>query len=390
MIVHEPSALTAEHEQWRQRVADFAETSIRPRTADMDREARLDPALRDELFASGLMGVEVPARYGGQGRDLVDVVLTIEEISRVDPGVAVIVDVQNALVASALLRHGSGEQKRRLLPALATGTIGAYAISEGHAGSDAFAMATSFRADGDGYVLRGRKQWTTNAAEAGLFLVFAKEESSGALAAFLVGRDSPGLHVGPPLDKLGIRASSTCEVVLDNVHIGRHDVLGRVGEGDVLAVHTLSIGKVGIAAQLVGLARGALEAALDYAQRREQFGQQILGFQGVQFPLAQLAAELDAARALLYDAAITVAADPATQQALRVSSSAKYIASAVAERVAAQAVETLGGNGVSRAYPVEKFYRDVKVGKIYEGTSNMQFRTIIASLTQKPAMREVA
>jgi butyryl-CoA dehydrogenase len=326
------------------------------------------------------MGVEIPARYGGQGRGLTEVMLTIEEISRVDPGVAVIVDVQNALVASALLRHGTGEQRRRLLPRLATGTIGAYAISEEQAGSDAFAMTTTFRAEGGGYRLDGRKQWTTNAADAGLFLVFAKESGSGTLAAFVVDRDAPGVRIGEPVDKLGIRASSTCELILENVHIGQQDVLGAIGDGELLAVRTLCIGKVGIAAQLVGLARGALETAVDYAQRREQFGKRIFGFQGVQFPLAALAAELDAARTLLYEAVAVVESDQESHRALRVSSSAKYVASSVADRMASHAVETLGGKGVDKACRAEKLYRDVKVGKIYEGTSNMQFRTIAAAL----------
>ncbi|RKN45515.1 acyl-CoA dehydrogenase [Micromonospora endolithica] len=374
------TALSERHAAWRDAVRDFAETEVRPLVGEMDAASALDPTLLKKLVPAGLMGIEVPRAYGGAGHDLLAVLIAIEELAAVDPAVAVFVDVQNALVASAVLRHGTGDQKRRYLPRLATGLAGAYAISEEQAGSDAFALSTRAEADGRGYLLHGRKCWTTSAAEAGLFLVFARVDgASGGLTAFLVDRDSPGLTVGPPKAKLGIRASSTCDVRLDGVPVGRENVLGRVGAADLLAMETLNIGKLGIAAQLVGLARGALHEALTYAQRREQFGEAIVSYQGVLFPLARLAAELEAARVLLYDAVRVLHHGTATDR-LRVSAMAKYLASEVAERAASQAVETLGGNGFTTAHPVEKLYRDAKVGKIYEGTSNIQFRTIGAIL----------
>ncbi|MFG1869085.1 acyl-CoA dehydrogenase family protein [Micromonospora arborensis] len=379
-IAHPVTALSERHTAWRDAVRDFAETEVRPLVGEMDAASALDPTLLKKLVPAGLMGIEIPRAYGGAGQDLLAVLIAIEELAAVDPAVAVFVDVQNALVASAVLRHGTGDQKRRYLPRLATGLAGAYAISEEQAGSDAFALTTRAEASGQGYVLHGRKCWTTSAAEAGLFLVFARVDgASGGLTAFLVDRDSPGLTVGPPRAKLGIRASSTCDVRLDGVPVGRENVLGRVGAADLLAMETLNVGKLGIAAQLVGLARGALHEALAYAQRREQFGEAIVAYQGVLFPLARLAAELEAARVLLYDAVRVLHHGTPTDR-LRVSAMAKYLASEVAERAASQAVETLGGNGFTTAHPVEKLYRDAKVGKIYEGTSNIQFRTIGAIL----------
>ena len=366
-------------EAWRAKVRDFADAAVAPRVRAMDAAGRMDSDLVGELFAAGLMGIEIPDVYGGAGGTLAHVVLAIEELARVDPAVAVLVDVQNALVASALLRHGSGDQKRRHLSRLATGTVGAYALSEQQAGSDALATATAARRDGTGFVLSGRKQWTTNAAEAGLFLVFARVPDAG-VTAFLLERDSPGLSVGEREDKLGIRASSTCELVLDGVRAGREAVLVGPGRGELLAVETLTVGKLGIAAQLVGLAQGALDAAAGYAAGREQFGQPIASYQGVRFPLARLAAETDAARALLYNTLRLLQHGGPADERLRATASCKYVASEVAERAAAQAVETLGGNGFTTRYPVEKLYRDAKVGKIYEGTSNMQFRTIAATV----------
>ncbi|MGQ0841975.1 acyl-CoA dehydrogenase family protein [Actinokineospora sp.] len=367
--------LPADDEAWRSKVRSFAESAIGPRVRAMDTAARIDPELVRELFDAELMGVEVPRAYGGAGGDLFKVVLTIEEIARVDPSVAVLVDVQNALVVSAILRHGDGDARRRHLLRLATGTVGAYAISEADTGSDAFAMTTTARADGSGYVLSGAKRWTSSAAEAGLLLVFARLAGIG-LTAFLVDRDTPGVRVGEPIAKMGVRASSTCDVTFDEVRVGRHNVLGRPGTGELLAIETLNIGKIGIAAQLVGLAGGALAAATGYAETRTQFGQPISAFQGVSFPLARLAAELEGARTVLYNTARLVQRGGEPAARLRMTAVAKYLASEVAERIASQAVETLGGNGFIPDYPVEKFYRDAKVGKIYEGTSNMQFRTI--------------
>jgi len=371
--------LSAQDEAWRDKVRSFARTAIAPRVREMDEAGRIAPDLIAELFAAELMGIEVPPAYGGAGGDLFAVVLAIEEIARVDPSVAVLVDVQNALVVSALLRHGDGDARRRYLPRLATGTVGAYAITEDQAGSDAFAMGTTAVADGDGYVLTGAKKWTSSAAEAGLFLVFARLAEAG-VTGFLVERDSPGLTVGQPVDKLGVRASSTCDVVLDQVRVPRGNVLGRPGGGQVLAVQTLNLGKVGIAAQLVGLASAAIEHAVAYAESRQQFGGPLSGFQGVTFPLARTAARIEAARALLYNTARMLAHDGDPRERLRATAMAKYVASEVAQQAATLAVDTLGGNGFVPQSPVEKLYRDAKVGTIYEGTSNMQFRTIWGTL----------
>lgn len=385
------SRLPQEERNWRTRVRGVAESAVGPRVRDMDTEARLDGGLVKDLFSAGLMGIEVPEAYGGSGRALFEVVLTIEELARVDPAVAVFVDVQNALVVSAIRRHGSGDQKRRYLPRLASDTVGAYAISEEQAGSDAFAMTTTARVDGDGFVLNGRKQWITNAAEAGLFLLFARTGEAGAspkITAFLVEHGTPGLSVGERVGKMGIRASSTCEVVLDDVRVGKENVIGRTDEGGRLMVDTLQIGKVGIAAQLVGAARGALDGALDYAHERQQFGRPVIDYQGVAFPLAGLAAELEAARLLLYDTTRMVADGGTPTELLRATAMAKYVASQVAERTASQALETYGGVGFSTRFLAEKFHRDVKIGKIYEGTSNMQFRTIVATLGRGDAAGE--
>lgn len=380
---------------WRRKVRDFARDRVAPRSRAMDEAGRLDDDLVRELFDHGLMGIEIPEIYGGGDGDLFDVVLAIEALARVDPSVAVFVDVQNALVASALLRHGTGDQKRRHLPRLAGGTAGAYAISEEDAGSDAFALATRAEPgpDGDAFVLNGRKRWITSAAEAGLFLVFARTgerpspSSPPGMSAFLVDRDTPGLSVGPPVPKMGIRASSTCELVLDDVRVRRGDLLGRPDDGGVLMVETLDIGKLGIAAQLVGLADGALHHALRHAEAREQFGTRIWDYQGVRFPLARLAAELEAARVLLYNTARLLQGEAPQHERIKAASMAKYVASDIAERVASQAVETLGGAGFAGNHPVEKLYRDAKIGAIYEGTSNVQFQTI-ASLLSRPAAGE--
>lgn len=381
-VIERPlTALSQADEQWRDFVRQFAAQHVAPLVREMDAAAALDPGLLSRLFGAGLMGIEIPAAYGGAGRGLFQLVLAIEELARVDPAVAVVVDVQNALVASTLIRHASGEQRRRYLPALASGVVGAYSISEADAGSDALALTARATPSGDGFTIEGTKAWVTNAAEAGLFLLFARADDR--LTAFLVDAAAPGIKVGPPIGKLGIRASSTREISLSGVVVARHDVLGRVGEGEVLAVETLNVGKLGIAAQLTGLAQGALDEAVRYARQRRQFGQPIACFQGVSFPLARLAAEIDAARVTLYNAARVLATGTAAER-LRAAAVAKYVASAVAERAAAQAVETLGGNGYTTAFGVEKFYRDSKIGKIYEGTSNMQFRTI-ASLLLGPA-----
>lgn len=370
--------LSDEEEAWRAKVRAVAADVVGPRVAAMDLAARIDPDVVRGLADAGLMSIEIPERYGGADRSLFDAVLAVEGVSRVDPAVAILVDVQNMLVASALLRHGSGDQRRRQLPRLSTGTVGAYALSEDHSGSDAFAVRTEAVPDGSGYRLSGRKKWTSGAREAGLFLVFARVPDAG-VTAFLVDRDAPGLAVGEPVGKLGVRASSTCDLALDGVAVRGADVLGGAGRGEELAVETLNVGKLGIAAQLVGLADGALAAAGAYAAGRTQFGRPIGSFQGVSFPLAQLAAELEAARVVLYNTARLLQHGGTPAERLRATAIAKLLASQVAERAAAQAVETLGGNGFSTTHPVEKLYRDAKVGKIYEGTSNMQYRTIAAT-----------
>lgn len=392
--------LTDAQTRWREEVRAFAAREVAPLVGTMDEQAAYDPALLDKLFDADLMAVEIPVAYGGRGGTLFDVVLAVEALAEVDPAVAVLVDVQNALVASALLRHGSGEQKRRFLPRLASGDVGAYAISEAEAGSDAFRMRTTAVPQDGGYVLRGSKCWTTNAAEAQVFLVFAqvRAEEDGAasaggahrapgapepaddagreqLTAFLVERDRPGVSIGARIGKLGIRASSTCDLVLDDVRVGRENVLGEVGAGGTLAVETLNIGKLGIAAQQVGLAQGALDAAVRHARKRHQFGEPIMNFQGVAFPLASLAVELEAARLLLYNG-VRMMGHPDAAERVRASAMAKQYAAAVAERTASQAVETLGGLGYTTAEPVEKLYRDAKIGSIYEGTTNIQFRTV--------------
>lgn len=383
---HPVTWLPAEEDAWRAKCRAVAADVVGPKVAEMDRAARIDPEVLRGLVDAGLMSVEIPAAYGGAGRSLFEAMLAVEAVSTVDPAVAVLVDVQNMLAISALLRHGSGEQRRRLLPRLATGTVGAYALSEEQSGSDAFAVGTEAVRDGAGYRLTGTKKWTSSAREAGLFVVFGTVPGAG-MTAFLVDRDAPGLSVGEPVDKLGVRASSTCELRLDGVPVRDRDVLGGAGRGDGLAVETLDVGKLGIAAQLVGLAEAALAAATGYAAERTQFGHPIGTYQGVAFPLAQLAAELDAARVVVYNTArlLQHGGTPgerrggAAAERLRATAVAKLLASQVAERAAAQAVETLGGNGYTSAYPVEKLYRDAKVGKIYEGTSNMQYRTIAAT-----------
>jgi short-chain 2-methylacyl-CoA dehydrogenase len=378
------AGLSPDERAWAVRVREVARTAVAPHVRAMDTAAALDEKVVRTLFEEGLLGIEVSAAYGGSGGGLMETVLAIEELARVDPAVAVLVDVQNALLVNAVARHGSGDQKRRYLPRLASGTVGAYAISEEHAGSDAFALATRAEPVDGGYELSGRKYWITNAAEAGLFLVFARTggtEANPSLTAFVVERDAPGLTVGERIAKMGIRASSTCEVLLDRVRVGRPDVLGAVGGGNQLMVDTLNTGKAGIAAQLVGLAQGALDLGISYAQERRQFGEHIGDFQGVRFPLAALAAEIAAARALLRDTVRLLAGgDGSPEECLRAAAMAKYIASEVAERTASHVVETLGGNGFATAFLAEKFYRDAKIGKIYEGTSNMQFRTIAATL----------
>ena len=374
------TVLSEEERMFREAVRDFAESEIAPRVQEMDRAGKLDPALVEQLFEMGLMGVEIPEAYGGTGADFFTSVLVVEELSRVDPAVGVLVDVQNTLVINAILRWASDEQQARVLPRLATGTVGAYALSEAGSGSDAFALSCRAEADGDDWVLNGRKMWITNGGEAGLYIVFATVDPAAGykgITAFLVDRDAEGFSVGKKEDKLGIRASSTTELILEDVRVSGDDVLGEVGKGYKVAIETLNEGRIGIGAQMIGLADGALGHTLRYVQEREQFGRTIGSFQGVQFQLAEMATEIEAARLLVYNAArLKDAGEPFLTQAAM----AKLYASEMAQRVASRCIDLFGGYGFTTEYPVEKLYRDAKIGTIYEGTSNMQKQTIAKML----------
>ena len=368
--------LSDEEELFQTTVGQFARERLAPHVRQMDEAGVFRKELLDELFELGLMAIDIAEEYGGQSGSFFQSILAIEELAKVDPAAAVIVDVQNTLCNAALQRWGSDDQKRRFLPRLARDTVGSYALSEAGAGSDAFAMSARAIEDGDSFRLTGRKLWITNAAEAGLFLVFANAdpaEGYRGITAFLVDRATPGLSVGKKEDKLGIRASSTCEVVLDDCRVLKDNVLGEIGKGYKVAIETLNEGRIGIAAQMTGLAQGALDHALAYSNQRKQFGKRIAEFQGVQFDLAEMAVDVEASRLMTYNAArLRDAGLPFVTQAAM----AKYFASQVAERVASRAVEVFGGVGFTKDYPVEKLYRDAKIGRIYEGTSNMQRLTI--------------
>ena len=364
-------------------VKQFAEETVGPLVRQMDADQQFAPGLVKQLFDLGLMGIEVPEKLGGAEGSFFDAVLAIETISTVDPAVAVLVDVHNTLVINALRRWANDDQKRRWLPRLAADTVGAYALSEAGSGSDAFALQTRAEAVAGGYRLNGRKLWISNAREAGLFIVFATIDPSAGykgITAFLVEKDTPGFTVGHKEDKLGIRASSTCELIFDNCEVMEESLLGEPGKGYKIAIETLNEGRIGIGAQMLGLAEGAWGHAVRYAKERKQFGKAIADFQAVQFTLAEMATEIEAARLMVYNAARL---KDAGQPYLREAAMAKLFASQVAERVASQCVEVFGGNGFVRDYPAEKYYRDAKVGKIYEGTSNMQLATIAKSVLGK-------
>jgi butyryl-CoA dehydrogenase/short/branched chain acyl-CoA dehydrogenase len=342
----------------------------------MDEEQHLAPGLVERLFEMGLMGIEIPEELGGAGGSFFDSVLAIEAISTVDPGVAVLVDVHNTLVINALCRWASEEQKKHWLSRLAAGTVGAYALSEAGSGSDAFALQTRAEAVAGGYRLNGRKLWISSSREAGLFIVFATLDPAAGykgITAFLVEKDTPGFTVGRKESKLGIRASSTCELLFDNCEVPAANLLGEPGKGYKIAIETLNEGRIGIGAQMLGLAEGAWGHAQRYAKERRQFGKPIVEFQAVQFALAEMATEIEASRLMVYNAARL---KDAGQPFVREAAMAKYFVSQVAERVASQCVEVFGGNGFVKDYPAEKYYRDAKIGKIYEGTSNMQLATI--------------
>jgi butyryl-CoA dehydrogenase/short/branched chain acyl-CoA dehydrogenase len=379
-----PLTLLSEEEAlFRSTVRDFAEKEIRPHVEAMDREGLFRHDLIEKFFAHGFMSIEIPEAYGGSGGHFFLSILAIEEFARVDASAAVIIDVQNTLVNYALMRWGTEAQKQEFLPRLARDTAGAYALSEPNAGSDAFALETRAREDGDHYVLTGRKLWITNAKEAGLFILFAtvnRELRHKGITAFLVEAGTPGFAVGKKEDKLGIRASSTCELILDECRVPKSSILGEVGHGYRVAIETLDEGRIGIGAQMVGVARGALEHAVRYAQERKQFGKPIADFQAIQFQLARLATELEAARLLTYNAArLKESGRPFVKEAAM----AKYFCSEIAERVASESIEVLGGVGYTKDYPVEKYLRDSKIGKIYEGTTFMQLQTIAKVLLGK-------
>jgi len=372
--------LSEEESMFQASVRRFAAERLAPHVRAMDDAGVFRKELITEMFDLGLMAVDVPEEYGGQGGTFFQAILAIEELAKVDPSASVIVDVQNTLFNNALVRWASDDQRQRWLPRAAKDAVASYALSEAGSGSDAFALTTRAVQDGCEYRLTGRKLWITNAAEASLFLLFATvnpEAGYKGITAFLIERDFPGFAVGNKEDKLGIRASSTCELILDDCRVPKANLIGEVGQGYKIAIETLNQGRIGIGAQMTGLAEGALGHAIDYARQRKQFGKPIAEFQGVQFELAEMAVEVEAARLMVYNAArLKDAGRPYLMEAAM----CKYYASQVAERVASRAVEVLGGVGFTKDYPVEKLYRDAKIGRIYEGTSNMQRLTIAKQL----------
>jgi butyryl-CoA dehydrogenase/short/branched chain acyl-CoA dehydrogenase len=384
VTIYGPLTMLTEEERLFQAVArEFARKEILPHVVEMDREGVFNPALLEKFFAQGFMGIEAPETYGGSGGTFFLAILAIEEFSCVDASAGVVLDVQNTLVNSALRKWGTEAQKQKFLPRLVRDTVGAYALSEANAGSDAFALATRAREEGEHFLLNGRKLWITNAQEAALYIVFANANPAAGhrgITAFLIERHMPGFTVGKKEDKLGIRASSTCELILEDCRVPKENVLGEVGKGYKLAMETLNEGRIGIAAQMVGVARGALEHAVRYAQERQQFGKPIAKFQAIRFQLARLATEVEAARLMAYNAARL---KDAGRPLLTSAAMAKYFCSQVAERVASECLEVYGGYGFTRDYPAEKYLRDSKIGKIYEGTSFMQLQTIAKILLGK-------
>ena len=376
------STLTPEEQILQETVRRFARKEIAPLVREMDEAQKMKPSLIAQLFDLGLMGIEIPVEYGGVGGSFFSSILAVEEISAIDPAIGVLVDVQNTLTVNAVLRWGSEAQKQHYLPRMATDTVCSYALSEASSGSDAFALTTTARPDGSDYILNGRKLWISNAAEAGLFIVFTTIDPAAGykgITAFLVERDTPGFTVGKKEDKLGIRASSTCELLFDDCRVPAANILGEVGKGYKIAIETLNEGRIGIAAQLLGLATGAWTHAVKYSQERRQFGRPIAEFQAVQFALAEMATDIEASRLMVYN---TARRKLAGLPFLKEAAMTKYFVSQVAERVASKAVEIFGGYGFVKDYPVEKLYRDAKIGTIYEGTSNMQLATIAKQVLQ--------
>jgi len=368
--------LTEEEEMFRDAVAAFAEEEVRPRVMEMENAAKIDPDLIPKYFELGLMGIEVPEQYGGAGGSLFMVTLAVEEISKVDASAAILCDVQNTLVNYPINRYGSDAQKAKYLPRLTSDTVGAYALSESGSGSDAFGLGAKAEQKGDKWILNGQKLWITNGYEAGIYVIFANANPSAGykgITAFIVERAFPGFSVGKKENKLGIRASSTVELLLDNCEVPSENVLGPVGQGYKIAIETLNEGRIGIGAQMIGVAQGALAAAINYLNERKQFGKSLSEFQGIQFQVAQAATDLEAARLMVYNASRL---KDSGRDIAREGAMAKLFASQVCERVTSLCVELFGGYGYTKDYPVEKFYRDAKIGAIYEGTSNMQLQTI--------------
>ncbi|HMB97999.1 MAG TPA: acyl-CoA dehydrogenase [Balneolaceae bacterium] len=376
MMIPPLTSLTEDEQMLKDAAADFANSAIRPRVEEMDAAAKLDPDLVKQFFEMGLMGIEVPEKYRGAGGTFFMSIVAIEQISSVDASAGVFMDVQNTLVNNAFLRWGSEEMKERFLPVLANEKVGAYCLSEASSGSDAFALKTTATEDGDAYILNGTKLWITNANEADIFLVFANinpDAGYKGITAFIVERGMEGFSVSQKENKMGIRASSTCEILFEDVRVPKENILGEVGKGYKVAIETLNEGRIGIGAQMIGIAKGAFDAALAYTQERKQFGKSISDFQGVQFQLAKAATDIETARLLVYNAARL---KENGKNFLKEAAMAKYHSSEVAESVSSLAIDLFGGYGYVKEYPVEKFYRDSKIGKIYEGTSNMQLQTI--------------
>ncbi len=368
--------LSEDEVQFRDAVRAFAENEIKPLVHEMDSKAEMNPGLVKKLFEMGLMGVESPEKFGGAGSTFTMACLAVEELARVDGSISVLMDVQNTLVTNAFLKWGSEALKEKYLPKMATEWVGAYALSESGSGSDAFALKTRGEAKGDKYILNGSKLWITNGKEASVFIVFANIDLAKGykgITAFIVEKGMPGFTIGKKEDKLGIRASSTTELLFENCEVPAANVLGEVGKGYKIAIETLNEGRIGIGAQMLGIAQGAYEAALNYTKSREQFGKSIASFQGVQFQLAQMRTELEAARLMVYNAARL---KDSGQDFIESAAMAKLYASKAAEKITSLAVDLFGGNGFTKEYPVEKFWRDAKIGQIYEGTTNMQLQTI--------------
>jgi alkylation response protein AidB-like acyl-CoA dehydrogenase len=370
------TTLTEDEILFRDNIREFADERVRPLAKEMDEKGVFDHELIHQFFQLGLMGIEVPEQYGGGGGKFFEAILAVEELSRADASAGVVVDVQNTLVNNALLRWTTEEQRKRYLPRMVADTVGAYALSEAGSGSDAFALQTKAELKGSDYVLNGRKLWITNGKEAGVFIVFATVDACAGykgITAFIIEKGFPGFTVGKKEDKLGIRASSTCELMLEDCRVPKDNVLGEPGKGYKIAIETLNEGRIGIGAQMLGVARGAWGYAAKYAQERKQFGKTLADFQGIQFQIAQMATDIEAARLLVYNAARM---KDAGVNFVKEAAMAKLFCSQVAERVSSLAIEIYGGYGFTKDYPVEKYWRDSKIGKIYEGTSNMQLATI--------------